>query len=50
MATVALVWELLPMPIAEEIELHVTRIVPSDEKKRNTDACVENPKRRRINE
>jgi hypothetical protein len=50
MATVALVWKLLPMPIAEEIELHVTHIVSSDEKKYNTDARVENPKRRRINE
>jgi hypothetical protein len=48
MAIVALIWELLPMPIAEEIELHVTEINASNEKKRSVDT-VSLAKRRRIN-
>jgi hypothetical protein len=48
MAAIALVWKFLPMPIAEEIEPHVTEIDLSNEKKRNAVAEV-NPKRRRIN-
>jgi hypothetical protein len=45
---IALVWNILPMPIAEEIEPHVTEIDSPNEKKRNAVAEV-NPKRRRIN-
>jgi hypothetical protein len=43
-AVIAALWELLPMPIAEEIELHVTEIGSLNENKRNGDA-----KKRRIN-
>jgi hypothetical protein len=47
-AAIAVVWELLPMPIAEEIESHVTDIATPNEKKRDSDTVVD-PKKRRAN-
>jgi hypothetical protein len=48
MAAIKLVWDFLPMPIAEEIGPHIVEIGIPNEKKCNGDADVDQ-KRRRIN-
>jgi hypothetical protein len=46
---IAVIWSILPMPIAEEIEPHVMCVIVANEKQHGSDTVV-NPKRRRINE
>jgi hypothetical protein len=48
MEVISAVWSILPMPIAEEIESHITDIAVPNEKKRDSDTVVD-PKKRRTN-